>query len=99
MEMPGKHGYLDFLFELQRIPNQIIRVLPVSLNSYFDSVTSGSSMSLSESMSNNLLRISSYSNFPRHVNIFASSLSKAGFNYAGNLDEVRCYACGNMHML
>ena len=96
-EMPGKHGYLDFLFELQRIPNQIIRVLPVSLNSYFDSVTSGSSMSLSESMSNNLLRISSYSNFPRHVNIFTSSLSKAGFYYTGNLDEVRCYACGITH--
>ncbi|VDI17652.1 baculoviral IAP repeat-containing protein 2/3 [Mytilus galloprovincialis] len=54
-------------------------------------------MSMDESMSNHLLRLSSYSNFPRHVNVFVSALSKAGFYYTGSTDTVRCYACGITH--
>ena len=48
-------------------------------------------------MSNNLLRIHSFNNFPRQVNIFTSFLARAGFYYTGVSDEMRCYACGITH--
>jgi hypothetical protein len=43
-------------------------------------------MTLEESMSNNLLRIHSFNNFPREVNIFTSFLARAGFYYTGVSD-------------
>ncbi|XP_063417961.1 baculoviral IAP repeat-containing protein 7-A-like [Mytilus trossulus] len=89
--------WLQYLFMLRFVPNQCFQALPVSLNTYFDSLSSGSTMSMDESMSNHLLRLSSYSNFPRHVNVFVSALSKAGFYYTGSTDTVRCYACGITH--
>jgi hypothetical protein len=48
-------------------------------------------------MSNNLLRIHSFNNFSRQVNIFTSFLAREGFYYIGVSDEVRCYACGITH--
>ncbi|XP_052096870.1 baculoviral IAP repeat-containing protein 3-like isoform X2 [Mytilus californianus] len=89
--------WLQYLFMLRFVPNQFFQALPVSLNNYFESLSSGSTMSMDESMSNHLLRLSSYSNFPRHVNVFVSALSKAGFYYTGSTDIVRCYACGITH--
>ena len=44
-------------------------------------------MTLEESMSNNLLRIHSFNNFPRQVNIFTNFLARAGFYYTGISDE------------
>ena len=61
------------------------------------SLSSGNTMALEESMSNNLLKIHSFNNFPRQVNIFASFLARAGFYYTGVSDDVRCYACGITH--
>jgi hypothetical protein len=55
-------------------------------------------MALEESMFNNLLRIHSFNNFPRQVNIFTSFLARAGFYYTGVSDEVPCYACGITHI-
>ena len=46
-------------------------------------------MALEESMSNNLLRIHSFNNVPRQVNIFTSFLAREGFYYTGVSDEVR----------
>lgn len=89
--------WLQYLFMLRFVPNEFFQALPVSLNTYFESLSSGSTMSMDESMSNHLLRLSSYSNFPRHVNVFVSALSKAGFYYTGSTDTVRCYACGITH--
>ncbi|VDI35380.1 baculoviral IAP repeat-containing protein 7/8, partial [Mytilus galloprovincialis] len=51
-------------------------------------------ISTDESMSNGLLRLHSFNNFPRTVDIFVSNLSKAGFYFTGNDDNVQCYACG-----
>ncbi|CAC5415994.1 BIRC2_3 [Mytilus coruscus] len=89
--------WLQYLFMLRFVPNKFFQASPVSLNNYFESLSSGSTMSMDESMSNHLLRLSSYSNFPRHVNVFVSALSKAGFYYTGSTDTVRCYACGITH--
>jgi hypothetical protein len=55
-------------------------------------------MRFEESMSNNLLRIHSFNNFPRQVNSFTRFLARAGFYYTGVSDEVRCYACGITHI-
>ncbi|XP_063408068.1 baculoviral IAP repeat-containing protein 3-like [Mytilus trossulus] len=89
--------WLQYLFMLRFVPNQCFQASPVSLNNYFESLSSGSTMSMNESMSNHLLRLSSYSNFPHNVNVFVSALSKAGFYYTGSTDTVRCYACGITH--
>ncbi|XP_076084119.1 baculoviral IAP repeat-containing protein 3-like isoform X2 [Mytilus galloprovincialis] len=97
LKSKNSFDWLHYLFTLRFVPNQCFQVLPVSLNTYFESLSSGSTMSMDESMSNNLLRLSSYSNFPRHVNVFVSALSKAGFYYTGSTDTVRCYACGITH--
>jgi hypothetical protein len=61
------------------------------------SLSSGNTMALEESMSNNLLKIHSFNNFPREVNIFTSFLARAGFYYTGYSDDVRCYACVLTH--
>jgi len=89
-----KLEWLDYLLTLQRPTKQFLDVFPVTLNSYFESLMSSNEMPQDELMSNDLLRISSYRNFPSHVNLFASSLSNAGFYFTGSTDEVRCYACG-----
>ena len=91
------HKKCDISFRSKTIPYQILSVFPVSLNNYFESLSSGNTMTLEESMSNNLLRIHSFNNFPREVNIFTSFLARAGFYYTGVSDEVRCYACGITH--
>ncbi|XP_052096884.1 baculoviral IAP repeat-containing protein 2-like isoform X8 [Mytilus californianus] len=90
----GLFDLLDYLFMLQWIPKQYLNILPVTLNTYFDSLSSGSAISTDESMSNSLLRLHSFNNFPRSVDIFVSNLSKAGFYFTGNDDNVQCYACG-----
>ncbi|XP_063417932.1 baculoviral IAP repeat-containing protein 2-like [Mytilus trossulus] len=90
----GLYDLLDYLFMLQWIPKQYLNILPVTLNTYFDSLSSGSAISTDESMSNGLLRLHSFHNFPRTVDIFVSNLSKAGFYFTGNDDNVQCYACG-----
>ncbi|XP_076084113.1 baculoviral IAP repeat-containing protein 3-like isoform X3 [Mytilus galloprovincialis] len=97
LKSKNSFDWLQYLFMLRFVPNQCFQASPVSLNTYFDSLSSGSTMSMDESMSNHLLRLSSYSNFPRHVNVFVSVLSKAGFYYTGSTDTVRCYACGITH--
>jgi hypothetical protein len=51
-------------------------------------------MTLEESMSNNLLRIHSFNNFPREINIFTSFLARAGFYYTDeilNIQNVSLY--------
>ncbi|XP_063408069.1 baculoviral IAP repeat-containing protein 3-like [Mytilus trossulus] len=90
----GLYDLLDYLFMLQWIPTQYLNILPVTLNTYFDSLSSGSAISTDESMSNGLLRLHSFNNFPRTVDIFVSNLSKAGFYFTGSDDNVQCYACG-----
>ena len=89
-----KLEWLNYLLTLQQPTKQVLNVFPVTLNSYFESLISGNEMPQDELMSNDLLRISSFRNFPSCVNLFASSLSKAGFYFTGRADEVRCYACG-----
>ncbi|XP_076084112.1 baculoviral IAP repeat-containing protein 2-like isoform X2 [Mytilus galloprovincialis] len=90
----GLFDLLDYLLMLQWLPKQYLNILPVTLNTYFDSLSSGSAISTDESMSNGLLRLHSFNNFPRTVDIFVSNLSKAGFYFTGNDDNVQCYACG-----
>lgn len=68
--------------------------MSVTLTSYFESLDSGSNGGIEESMSNNLLRLSSFSNFPRHINIFASRFTGVGFYFTGYSDTVKCYSCG-----
>jgi hypothetical protein len=49
------HKKCDISFRSKTIPYQILSVFPVSLNNYFESLSSGNTMTLEESMSNNLL--------------------------------------------
>ncbi|CAC5423910.1 unnamed protein product [Mytilus coruscus] len=51
-------------------------------------------MASSNILSENLLRYSTYSNFPGSCPVFASRLSSAGFSYGGKGDIVTCSACG-----
>ncbi|XP_076079629.1 putative inhibitor of apoptosis isoform X1 [Mytilus galloprovincialis] len=51
-------------------------------------------MASSNVLSENLLRYSTYSNFPGSCPVFASRLSSAGFSYGGKGDIVTCSACG-----
>ena len=47
----------------------MLNVFSVSLNNYFEFLSSSNTMTLEESMSNNFLRIHSFNNFPREVNL------------------------------
>ncbi|VDI35399.1 baculoviral IAP repeat-containing protein 2/3 [Mytilus galloprovincialis] len=49
---------------------------------------------LSRSMSNEMMRFSSLSTFPRHIDISMTRLARAGFFFTGEGCATKCYSCG-----
>lgn len=52
---------------------------------------------LSRSMSNEMMRFSSLSTFPRQIDISMTRLAKAGFFYTGKGCATKCYSCGTTY--
>ncbi|XP_076084105.1 baculoviral IAP repeat-containing protein 7-like isoform X1 [Mytilus galloprovincialis] len=52
---------------------------------------------LSRSMSNEMMRFSSLSTFPRHINISMTRLARAGFFFTGEGCATKCYSCGTTY--
>ncbi|CAC5395566.1 XIAP [Mytilus coruscus] len=86
---------IQSLLELKTINVcQDITAYPVSRLSLTYILDKESSGSLSESrMNNELMRLSTLSNFPVH-GISLIRLAEAGFFFEGNGDELVCYCCG-----
>ncbi|XP_063417965.1 baculoviral IAP repeat-containing protein 2-like isoform X1 [Mytilus trossulus] len=52
---------------------------------------------LSRSMSNEMMRISSLSTFPRDIDISMTRLARAGFFFTGEGCATKCYSCGTTY--
>ncbi|CAG2242596.1 unnamed protein product [Mytilus edulis] len=63
------------------------------LRTYFESFSSDTPVSHGDSMSNELLRVSSYSNFPRDISINLIKMAKTGFYYIDGR-KTKCFSCG-----
>lgn len=46
------------------------------------------------SMENEMMRLSTFSNFPSESSMSSIRASRAGFIYEGNSDEITCFSCG-----
>ncbi|KAL5010195.1 hypothetical protein ScPMuIL_012500 [Solemya velum] len=82
------------------IPFQEYLVYPVFQNSidrYVNEVTSDSSLPMKEQMKYELVRLSTFSNFPQDSNASATRLAQAGFYYKGQNDQVSCFSCSVTH--
>ena len=85
---------LDDLNRLHVFPQSTSQILPFSSESHFESLSSGACAVSNESMSNELLRLSSLSTFPREIDISMTRLARAGFYHSGNSGETKCFSCG-----
>ena len=86
---------LDDLKRLHVFPQSTSQILPFSSESHLESLSSGACAVISnESMSNELLRLSSLSTFPREIDISMTRLARAGFYHSGNSGETKCFSCG-----
>ena len=86
---------LDDLKRLHVFPQSTSHILPFSSESHLESLSSGACAVISnESMSNELLRLSSLSTFPREIDISMTRLARAGFYHSGNSGETKCFSCG-----
>ncbi|VDI37862.1 Hypothetical predicted protein [Mytilus galloprovincialis] len=65
----------------------------LGLKKYFERISSGTPVTTVDSMSNELLRLSSFSNFPSDINISLIKLAKTGFYYSGRRNT-KCFSCG-----
>ncbi|CAC5404971.1 BIRC2_3 [Mytilus coruscus] len=66
---------------------------PFSLTSYFESFSCDTPVSHNESMSNELLRVSSYISFPREISVSLIKMAKTGFYYIDGR-KTKCFSCG-----
>ncbi|XP_076083713.1 baculoviral IAP repeat-containing protein 7-like [Mytilus galloprovincialis] len=87
------YNVLDDLLRLRNFPHSQPQLCPFSLTNYFESISSGEPVSHGESMSNELLRVSSYSSFPREININLIKMAKTGFYYIDGR-KTKCFSCG-----
>lgn len=55
--------------------------------------TATGEISLEETMRFELMRLQSFSSFPRNTAVFLTRLAKWGFYYTGNSTETRCFCC------
>jgi len=88
---------LDDLKTLHVFPQSTSQILPFSLESHLESLSSGTCAVSNESMSNELLRLSSLSTFPREIDISMTRLARAGFYHLGNSGDTTCFSCGIMY--
>ncbi|VDI00849.1 baculoviral IAP repeat-containing protein 2/3 [Mytilus galloprovincialis] len=87
------YNVLGDLLRLRTFPHSQPQLCPFSLTNYFESISSGTPVSHGESMSNELLRLSSYSSFPREININLIKMAKTGFYYIDGR-KTKCFSCG-----
>ncbi|XP_052097142.1 baculoviral IAP repeat-containing protein 7-A-like isoform X3 [Mytilus californianus] len=87
------YNVLGDLLRLRIFPQSKSQFRPLSLRSYFESFSSGTTVSHGESMSNELLRVSSYSTFPREISINLIKMAKTGFYYIDGR-KTKCFSCG-----
>ena len=70
------------------------QVLPFSLENYFNNFSTDQNKSTTNTMSHELLRLSSLSTFPRTIDVSMIRLARAGFYYTGQSSETKCFSCG-----
>ena len=70
------------------------QVLPFSLENYFNNFSTDQNKSTTNTMSHELLRLSSLSTFPRTIDISMIRLARVGFYYTGQSSETKCFSCG-----
>ncbi|XP_052097148.1 baculoviral IAP repeat-containing protein 7-like isoform X9 [Mytilus californianus] len=90
------YNVLGDLLRLRNFPQSKSQLCPLSLTNYFESISSGTPVSHGESMSNELLRVSSYSTFPRDINVNLIKMAKTGFYYIDGR-RTKCFSCGVTH--
>ncbi|KAK3100663.1 hypothetical protein FSP39_023359 [Pinctada imbricata] len=105
MEMCNKkfrYFSLKTLFTGIRFPKfhipSIFTVYPAyTLGEYYREIESNPRMTFKERMQYDMLRTSTFSKFPTNSPVSTLMLSKAGFYYEGNADEVVCFKCDVKH--
>jgi len=85
---------LDDLKRLHVFAQFTSQILQLSLESHLESISSGACAVSNESMSNELLRLSSLSTFPRKIDLSMTRLARAGFYHSGNSGKTKCFSCG-----
>ena len=65
----------------------------LGLNEYYQELQNNPNMTTDERMKYDIIRCSTFSTYP-NSSVSAMSLSRAGFYYEGNGDEVKCFRCG-----
>ncbi|KAL5018670.1 hypothetical protein ScPMuIL_004392 [Solemya velum] len=95
------HGLYSLSRMIEHIPSEThenrLILCPASLNTFFEKIASTSSSAIDEIMIYEWNRFRSFVNFPRESPVYAIELSRAGFYYTGNFDEVVCFSCGARH--
>ncbi|XP_071143599.1 baculoviral IAP repeat-containing protein 7-like [Mytilus edulis] len=87
------YNVLGDLLRVHIFPQSKSLFCPLSLRTYFESFSSDTPVSHVDSMSNELLRVSSYSNFPRDISINLIKMAKTGFYYIDGR-KTKCFSCG-----
>ncbi|OPL21338.1 hypothetical protein AM593_05439, partial [Mytilus galloprovincialis] len=87
------YNVLGDLLRVRIFPQSKSQFCPLSLRTYFESFSSDTPLSHGESMSSELLRVSTYSNFPRDISINLIKMAKTGFYYIDGR-KTKCFSCG-----
>ncbi|XP_069128958.1 E3 ubiquitin-protein ligase XIAP-like [Argopecten irradians] len=97
-KMAVQHSKLrDIIGKLCIHPETLsIQVYPVSrsLDPYFQSLENGNTSSNASNMHIEWLRLNSFGNSSRRLEVSPIFLARAGFYHTGREDEVQCYSCG-----
>ena len=89
--------FLNFVDFNMRFPTSVFVFPAHTLSDYHRELESNPELPEAERMKYDLLRTSSFSNFPLDCPVSTLRLAKAGFYYQGNADEVICFKCGIKH--
>ncbi|KAK3099619.1 hypothetical protein FSP39_007096 [Pinctada imbricata] len=82
---------------MPRQPSTSINVYPIfGLREYYQELEKNPDLPIQQRMKCDLVRCASFRSYP-NSEISSMSLSKAGFYYEGNVDEVKCFECGLKH--
>jgi hypothetical protein len=73
------------------------QILPLSLESHLESLSRAACTVSNESMSNELLRLSSLSTFPREIDISMTRLASTALYHVGNSGKIKCFSCGRAY--
>ncbi|KAK3100454.1 hypothetical protein FSP39_020294 [Pinctada imbricata] len=94
----ARNKIYDYLTFTQDNFTNNVQVYPAhTLGDYLQEITSNPNMSQNERMKYDMIRTSTFSNFPRNCPVSTLNLVKAGFYYEGQRDEVVCFRCGKKY--